>query len=317
MASTTDAHCRICHSDAVALQGASSKDTRFPHDTFWVAGHQNVFQTPRPQSGFTNVISGFSKDHPEFRLHADKLRDPNTLKFNHALHLGSDAVRRLPAGQKLDCVSCHEPEAAGIYFQRVSFQKHCQACHSLQFDPETPGLTLPHGNPEFVSAFLHSLPKQYTDFAARSGITAAAERNEFARQKLQRLQTRVVSGEDFEKRVFFSTATSGPEARVGSVNGVTHSLYPGCAYCHEVTGDARGKASITHPVIFDRWLGRAQFNHAKHSAVSCTHCHQAATSRNTADIILPAKDSCVACHSPAGGVSDSCATCHTYHKKPR
>jgi hypothetical protein len=315
MASTTDAHCGICHGDAAIMQAASSRGTRLPHETFHTAGHQNIFQTPRPQSGFTNVIRGFSKDHPEFRLHVDKLRDPNTLKFNHALHLASDAVRRLPAGQKLDCASCHEPEAAGIYFQRVSFQQHCQACHSLQFDPDTPGMTLPHGNPEFVSAFLHSLPKQYADFAARSGISGVAERNEFTRQKLQRLQTRVVSGEDFEKRVFFSTATSGPEARVGSVNGITHSLYPGCAYCHEVTADARGRASVTQPVVFDRWLGRAQFNHTKHSAVSCTHCHQAATSRDTADIILPAKDSCVACHSPSGGVSDSCATCHTYHKK--
>ncbi|MGH8524805.1 MAG: hypothetical protein ACREXY_11485, partial [Gammaproteobacteria bacterium] len=264
----------------------------------------------------TDVINRFSKDHPEFRLHTDKLRDPNTLKFNHALHLTSETIQRLPGGQKLACVSCHEPEAAGVYFQRIAFEKHCQACHSLQFDPETPGLTLPHGNPEFVSAFLHSLPRQYAEFAARSGITGIEKQNEFAREKLQRLQTRVVSGEDFEKRVFFSTATSGPEARVGSVNGVTHSLYPGCAYCHEVTSGTHAKPIITQPVFFDRWLPRAQFNHAKHSAVSCVQCHQAAASRDTADIILPAKTSCVTCHSAAGGVSDSCATCHTNHKKP-
>ena len=222
---------------------------------------------------------------------------------------------RLPSGQKLDCVSCHQPEAAGVYFQRISFERHCQACHSLQFDPETPGLALPHGNPESVSAFLHSLPRQYAEFAARSGIAGAAQQSDFARQKLQRLQARVVSGEDFEKRVFFSTATSGPEARVGAVTGTTHSLYPGCAYCHQVTSKA-DKPGITQPVFFDRWLPRAQFNHAKHSAANCAHCHQAATSRETYDIILPTKAACVTCHSPAGGVADSCATCHSYHKKP-
>jgi hypothetical protein len=318
IAATTDTHCGICHGSADAMLAASVKSTRLPGDAFHfgAALDANVFQTPRPRSGFTNLIRRFSTDHPEFRLHADKLRDPNTLKFNHALHLGSEAVRNLPGGRKLDCVSCHEPETAGIYFQRIKFEKHCQACHSLQFDPETPGLTLPHGDPEFVSAFLHSLPKQYADFAARSGVTGAAEQSEFARRKLQRLQTRVVSGEDFEKRVFFSTATSGPEVRVGSINGVTHSLYPGCAYCHEVTAATHGKPAITQPLLFDRWLPRAQFNHAKHSAVGCAQCHQAAASRDTADILLPGKNSCVACHSASGGVSDSCATCHTYHKKP-
>ncbi len=44
--------------------------------------------------------------------------------------------------------------------------------------------------------------------------------------------------------------------------------------------------------------------------------YQAAASKDTADIILPGKNSCVTCHSPQGGVADSCATCHDYHKKP-
>jgi hypothetical protein len=321
MAATTDTHCGICHGAAAVMAAASAKSARLPDDAFHsaVTRDANVFQTPRPRSGFTNVIHRFATDHPEFRLHLDKLRDPNTLKFNHALHLASETIQRLPGGQKLACISCHEPETTGVYFQRISFEKHCQICHSLQFDPETPGLSLPHGNPEFVSAFLHSLPKQYADFAARSGVTGAAQQSEFARQKLQRLQARVISGEDFEKRIFFSTATSGPEARVGSVNGTTHSLYPGCAYCHNVTAGLEGRAPrahITKPVFFDRWLPRSQFNHATHSAVNCAQCHQAATSRDTANIILPTKATCVTCHSPAGGVNDSCATCHSYHKKP-
>jgi hypothetical protein len=318
MAATTDAHCSLCHSDANVMLAASAKGMRLAEGVFQTGtpGVQNVFQGPRPRGGFTNVMRRFSEDHPEFRLHADRMRDPNTLKFNHALHLTSETIPRWPNGEKLNCLSCHQPEAAGVYFQRIRFEKHCQACHSLQFDPETPGLTLPHGDPDFVSAFLHSLPKQYADFAARSGTAGVEEQNQFAQQKLRRLQARVASGEDFEKRVFFSTATSGPDVRVGSVSGATPSLYPGCVYCHEVTAGTRGRANITKPVIFDRWLSRAGFNHAKHSAVSCAQCHQAQTSKDTADIILPMKSSCVTCHSAVGGVSDSCATCHSYHKKP-
>jgi len=316
MPSTTDAHCTFCHGDAAVMAAAAAKGAGLPPDVFHsrVLPGQNVFQTSRPASGFTRVIHRFAGDHPEFRVHADRLRDPDTLRFNHALHLAGETIPKLTSGQSVDCAFCHQPEAAGVYFQRIQFENHCQVCHSLQFDPETPGLTLPHGNPEFVSAFLHSLPRQYADYAARSGMTRAEEQQQFAREKLQRLQARVTTGEDLEKRVFFSTATSGPETRLGSVSGPTHSLYPGCAYCHEVKPGAQRKAEITKPILFERWLPRGKFTHAKHSGVACTQCHQAATSKDTGDIILPTQRSCVGCHSASGGVSDSCATCHIYHK---
>ena len=69
-----------------------------------------------------------------------------------ALHLTGKTIPILPGGQKLDCASCHQPDAAGIYVRRINFESHCQVCHSLQFDPETPGLTLPHGDADFVRA---------------------------------------------------------------------------------------------------------------------------------------------------------------------
>ncbi len=293
IATTTDAHCTLCHGDATTMAAATAKGASRP-----------------PQ-----IIHSFAEDHPEFRVHSDQRRDPNTLKFNHALHLTGKTIPVLPDGQKLDCGSCHQPDAAGSHFRRINFESHCQVCHSLQFDPETPGLTLPHGDADFVRAFLRSLPKQYVDFAARSGLTPATGLNQFAQEKLQRLQARVASGEDFERRVFFSTATIGPEVQVGTVRGTTPALYPGCAYCHEVKSGDQGKAEITQPVIVERWLAHGEFNHAKHSGVACTQCHPAATSQDTADIILPTRNSCVTCHSPKGGVADSCATCHVYHLK--
>lgn len=308
IAATTDAHCTLCHGDAEVMAAASAKGASLPPE----GGTPN---DSRPTSGFTQVIHSFADDHPEFRVHTDKLRDPNTLRFNHALHLTGETIPKLPDGQRLDCASCHQPDVTGSYFRRINFENHCRVCHSLQFDPETPGLTLPHGDPDFVSAFLRSLPKQYADFAARSGLTRATERNQFAQEKLQRLQARVTSGEDFEKRIFFSSATIGPEVQVGAVRGPTPALYPGCAYCHEVKSEAQGKAEITKPVVVERWLVHGEFNHAKHSGVACAQCHQAATSKDTADVMLPGKNSCAACHSPQGGVADSCATCHVYHKR--
>lgn len=310
IAATTDAQCALCHGDGVSMAAAAATGAS-------LQPKNGTTTDSRPAAGFTQVLHRFAEDHPEFRVHTDKRRDPDTLRFNHARHLTGETMPMLPNGQKLECASCHQPNATGISFRRINFEQHCQVCHSLQFDPETPGLTLPHGDPSFVSAFLRSLPRQYADFAARSGLTTEADRKQFAQEKLQRLQARVASGEDFEERVFFSSATTGPEVQVGSVRGPSPALYPGCAYCHAVKSGAHGKAEITNPVLIERWLTHGEFNHARHVSVACTQCHAAATSKETADVILPGKSSCAACHSPQGGVVDSCTTCHTYHKKAR
>jgi hypothetical protein len=288
MAATTDASCNFCHGDAAKMAVA-------------VAG-KNL---PPP------VVHHFATDHPQFRFITDKLRDPDTLKFNHALHLTVPTIPKLPNGEKLDCAFCHQPDTSGAFMKPVNFESNCRVCHSLQFDPQTPELKLPHGSVEFVTAFLRSLPEQYSDLAAKENLPDV---NGFVGKKLAGLRTQFGSGEDLERRVFFSTATLGPEERIGTLSGATRSLFPGCAYCHEVKTSASGSPEITKPVMPERWLAQAKFDHAKHANISCAQCHDAVHSKDTADIILPAKETCAACHSPRGGVADTCATCHTYHK---
>ncbi|MEY4918394.1 MAG: hypothetical protein RL616_2307 [Verrucomicrobiota bacterium] len=283
MAATTDASCNFCHGDAAKMAAA---------------------RNPK-------LVNHFADDHPQFKFITEKLRDPDTLKFNHALHLTGTTIPNLPGGEKLDCAFCHQSDAAGALMKPVAFEKNCRVCHSLQFDPETPQLMLPHGNVDFVSAFLRSLPKQYSDLAVKAGSTDA---NDFAAKKLAGLRTQFGSGEDLERRVFFSTATFGPEAQVGTLSGATRSLFPGCAYCHEVKAMASSAAQITKPVQVERWLAQAKFNHLKHANITCAQCHDAVHSKDTADILLPARETCATCHSPRGGVADTCAECHTYHK---
>jgi hypothetical protein len=286
MATTTDANCIFCHGDAVKMAAAQTGNN------------------------FTPVIHHFAEDHPQFRFITEKLRDPDTLKFNHALHLTGATIPKLPGGEKLDCAFCHQPDAAGAFMKPVAFEKNCRVCHSLQFDPETPQLQLPHGSAEFVSAFLRSLPKQYADLAAKENLP---DENNFVRQKLANLRTQFGSSEDLERRVFFSTAKSGPETQIGTLSGNTRALFPGCALCHEVKNSSAGLPEITKPILTERWLAQAKFNHAKHANIACTTCHDAVNSKETADILLPAKETCAACHSPRGGVVDTCSTCHNYH----
>ena len=283
MAATTDANCDFCHADPKVM---------------------SVSQT-------TPVIHHFADDHPQFRFITEKRRDPDTLKFNHALHLTGTTIPKLPGGQSLSCAFCHQQEPGGEVMKPVAFEKNCRDCHSLQFDPQTPELRLPHGSEAFVSAFLRSLPKQYLNVAARGNST---DPNGFVEKKLADLRARFGSGQDLEQRIFFSSATCAPEVSVGTVSGITRAIYPGCAYCHEVKSNA-GMPQITHPVQTERWLMHAQFTHARHLGLStCEKCHDAVHSKDTADILLPARETCVTCHSPRAGRIDACAECHNYHK---
>jgi hypothetical protein len=294
MAPPSDERCAFCHGDVEKLAAHASKPVDFAE---------------------RGMASSFEIDHPSFRVHAERTRDTNTLKFNHALHLGGATIPTLSNGQKLDCAHCHRPDAAGVYMRKVQFENHCQSCHSLQFDPDAPDLTLPHGDPEIVSAFLRSLPKQYADLAARSGVLKREEQEKFAQQKLARLQQRVSSGEQLEQRIFFSNAGFGPSMRVGTVSGSAPASYPGCAYCHEVKTGAHGRPLVTKPEMPERWLHRGRFDHSKHATMKCVDCHAATLSKETADVLLPLRQSCATCHSKEGGVANSCVTCHSFHFK--
>ena len=131
-----------------------------------------------------------------------------------------------------------------------------------------------------------------------------------------RLRERTRSGELLEEQVFFGNLRQGPVPATAGYAGPGPAKFAGCATCHEVTARGTAVPLITPPVMPDRWMNHAKFNHAKHTAMACADCHAAAKSQLTSDIIMPSQHSCTACHSPRGGVSDSCTTCHTYHNPP-
>lgn len=308
----TDASCGSCHANKAVMEASADRGEKLPASAFDFRpefGHV-VFHTPRPGRGFTEIIHSFATDHPEFALLSQKLKDPDTLKFNHALHL--DAAKVTRGGKPLQCIDCHKLESSGVYHLKVAYEANCKSCHTLQFDARNPGLVIPHGSAEGVRAFLRSLPRQYADFAARTLGPGNAERNEtFAREQIARLRSDFGSGEELERAVFFNDKERGPDRP---------SIFPGCAYCHEVHPSENAAPHITPPVMPDRWLAHSRFDHSKHLRgvptlpnPGCVYCHDAPHSRSASDIILPSIQVCVKCHSPAGGVASSCSTCHDYH----
>lgn len=307
-----DNHCVACHGDKKDMLAASELGKTLPPEkfNFKEAGMLKAFVSLRPPEGYTQIIHSFHKDHPEFQVHREQPKDPDTLRFNHALHFGS-TIPKL-SGHELNCADCHKPDASGMRFVPIKFEANCQSCHSLQFDPRNPQLRLPHGDTDAVRAFLRSLPRQYADLAAKQGMTRTEEQNRFSQEQLQALKQLFPTGEALEQSVLLT----GDRNKVGGETSTQRGYFVGCVYCHVPSVSSAGMVSMVKPVIPDRWMLHAKFNHQPHSFVACTECHAAKTSRDTADILLPKKDTCIACHSPKGGVPNSCVTCHGYHNFP-
>ena len=76
------------------------------------------------------------------------IAESTNLVFPHDVHLDPKGVRSpLQGRMKLECKSCHTPDAARVRFEPVSMTKHCQECHQLQFEPAVTTREVPHGKP--------------------------------------------------------------------------------------------------------------------------------------------------------------------------
>ena len=323
MKQVVDLHCASCHNDRGIMEASAKKGTQFPPAAFHLRPHlaqQVVFEMPRPPRGYTQVLSSFAGDHPEFQLVREKARDPDVIRFNHQRHFAAD----IPPvkGEKLDCNYCHKADPEGRFYQRISFTANCQACHALQFDVKNPELKIPHGDVALVRTFLRTLPAQYGDYARlKQGKTRDSDVQNFVAQQIRQLREQFRTGEELEKAVFFATDPYKPQRQM---TAQVRANFAGCAFCHDVKPVVNAAPTITKPVLVDRWMPQAKFNHAKHQVdpitqekLDCNKCHRALVSRETSDVLMPAKADCVTCHSPKGKVVSECITCHGYHAPPQ
>ena len=333
MQPVADRNCAACHGDADIMAASAQKGRHLPATDFQVKFRDNLlvaFQPPRPPLGYTQVFQSFEGDHPAFQIQAEHLTDPNTLKFDHKIHLSGDIPE--VEGRKLDCAYCHKPDSRGAYMQPISFAKNCQACHALQIDPTLSDFQIPHptagSSANSVRDFLLTLPTQYATYAAeKKGLTSSAQIAAFVNRHMLVIRRRVRQGADLEKEVFYADDRNIDLGGVSSMPMRERALFPGCAYCHEVRTSAAQTPVVTKPITPDRWYVHARFDHSAHITMTCESCHApvkgsplySATSPNvlqsekTSDINLPDKASCVICHSAQGGVVSTCATCHDYH----
>ena len=318
MERVADSQCASCHNNRGVMEASAQKGMQLSPAVFHLRSHppqQVVWEMPRPQRGYTQVFNSFDGDHPEFQLVREKARDPDVLRFNHQRHFAGDIPQ--VSGQKLDCNYCHKTDPDGRFYQRISFAANCQACHSLQFDVKNPEMKIPHGDVALVRTFLRTLPAQYADYARlKKGKTSEGEVQNFVAQQVRQLREQFHTGDQLEQAVFFEKDPYKPQREMPAM---TRANFAGCAFCHDVKAAGNAPPVITKPILVDRWMPQARFNHAKHVSVRCDECHRdARQSHETSDVLMPVKASCVVCHSPkTKKVSSDCITCHNYHAPPQ
>ncbi len=312
-----DSSCLACHQehqgDTGLLKIAGFQCVHCHGNADYLAGKKGI-TVPASQGRASGIVTSFSKNHPEFALLASKATDTNTLRFNHQKHFSAEVVTA--TGGRLQCSSCHEQDAAGAYHKPIRFERHCQSCHTLQFDEANPQLQLPHGEVQFVQAFLASLPEQYERFGREvQGITERRALASFVQTQMRRIEDAQLAGGSLTDRIFFNRERRAPAPRVGTLPPGGVAAFYGCAFCHEVSGNAANPV-VAEPAIPDRWLARGTFHHRSHEAIDCKSCHDAGRSASTSDILLPGVASCATCHNTKSSPGESCVLCHTFHRPP-
>jgi predicted CXXCH cytochrome family protein len=309
------ARCTSCHTEH---KGA--KSTHRDDDRFCVACHRDI-RAKAEGAGAMNVAD-FATGHPPFRLSipaGDEVkrvrqgaRQPitqkSTLAFPHAPHLDPQGVKSPDKGRvKLECSSCHAPDASRRMFEPISMAKHCQQCHRLEIEPAVSAREVPHGKPADVVAMIDefyaslalrgvrdSFQKAFgvpgEGLLRRTGAPSAAEREDALR--LATRKAHQVAEELFEVRV--------------------------CKTCHDVTRIQPMDWRIAPVRTVNRWMPKAQFDHRSHAQTPCADCHDVARSKSANDVAMPGIETCRKCHGGSqpetGKVTSNCLLCHGFHE---
>ncbi|WP_426170005.1 cytochrome c3 family protein [Sandarakinorhabdus sp. DWP1-3-1] len=305
--------CTDCHA-GLSLR---LRDTAVADVPDW-AGHPQfratLVRTPSPTSPRFERVSL-----------AKRPRENSGLVYPHDIHLSktnsvANMVRRqgLPAADgALGCSYCHAPDSDGIGFKPIAMEANCSACHDLAFARDGGVVrTLPHGKPQQVAGIIRDFYLAQA-FSPRAGVQRLAWERRLPGQRAEAVTADLRVTGPGEARQRADAAITG----IFSAGGV-------CADCHAVIDTGAPDAALRHAIapvtLTDRYLPKGAFVHKKHRSygdrtgdAACTSCHQGtASSRASADVLLPPVSQCRECHGAATvktKVAATCATCHAYH----
>jgi hypothetical protein len=221
---------------------------------------------------------------------------------------------------KLGCASCHQPDAGGALMRPIDMESHCSYCHALEFDPEKPERVLPHGKPEEV---VDVLTYFYGAQAVRPPLLRTDPTTKLRRRPGAKAEPAAAPAPAPAPAAEQAGGTPAPNAlfakrleRVFADDGAST-----CGYCHRTTSVA-GEKGTEYDVLPVRvqgiWQPLARFDHAAHTNLPCGHCHEAAASIESSDVLMPPIANCRECHQGEfahAAVPSTCTMCHVYHQE--
>jgi predicted CXXCH cytochrome family protein len=326
----TDTRCASCHRE-------HNEPSRIVQSNkgLCVDCHADAQSMQLEEANPLMVVDGFSAGaHPEFRLALLQPQGPggahgweekrvrisdgplaenSNLKFTHALHLDPEKVQDEGSGEALECVSCHTPKADDEHFEPISMDNNCRSCHGLSFDTFDPDLELPHGDlrAAIVAMEAHFI-REFTDPVLRAERAGTKPR-------------RVPGKRDS------AGACEGNGLDCGRAEALKEAEYQfantGCITCHVVvdTGleDINDRWFVQPIRITEDWYPHSRFDHTSHLSLQwdeplevCESCHEASASEAAADILIPGRDNCLACHAEDTGrsVAVYCVSFQSIHQ---
>jgi hypothetical protein len=221
--------CHVEHQGALRLASTS--------DRACTQCHANLTTTHGP-SKFVSNIRGFDSSHPEFAAVRPGVSDPGGIKFNHQVHL-RDGLR--------ECADCHQRDPSNrSYMAPIDYEKHCAACHTLQFDRRI-SEPAPHREPKVVYDFvLNKLTAYIASHPAEQRMTDAQLL--LWRKSCQKCHLLTYpNGPDALPVVAKSALTTRwlPHAEF---NHQAHQMVQ-CASCHAKANDSRLTSDVLIPGI--------------------------------------------------------------------
>jgi predicted CXXCH cytochrome family protein len=179
----------------------------------------------------------------------------------------------------------------------VTYDNNCASCHPLYFDPLVDAVA-PHDTPDKVRAVV---TQALSEFIAKNP-------DQIGKPDPVRGRIPVNFPEPMPP---VRTAPEWLQARTQNVERLLWSKT--CAECHAVERQSPVPRVVPTNVP-SAWMPRARFEHGAHQMTTCTSCHAAQTSRETADVLMPSIATCQQCHKPSRGAESRCFECHEYHE---
>lgn len=355
LASLDEARCAGCHIEHNGRAGLAQLEQRFCADC-----HGQLSQLVSTTE--VENVADFVKDHPQFRIAlvtdpgakevervrwSPQLQERSGLLFSHLRHVGQNVSEKSTGKEReLRCGECHVPDAAGKTMQPVVFEKHCQKCHSLDFDPGAGERQAFHGDPALMRREL----REYYSFVALEGQAAAAP---------PAVRRRRMPGQQLSEPER-TASVAWVEARVAEANEFLMQDEDRCQLCHVLDeGAASDGGTGVEPVkVAQIWMPKASFDHSTHEPFACRECHGAAAvwdpdfapdaqrpewagedavpyalytpeelkaehgllpSKKASDVLVPGIEACQRCHGGADArpplVASDCALCHPFHRR--